>query len=379
MTRTDFATLEAFAADRLEMLEETGLRRELQPTARGAGAGAVRSGREMISFCDNDYLGLSMDPRVIEAGARALRTFGAGAGASRLVTGDHPLNHELETMIARLKGLPAARVFGSGYLANIGVVPVLVGPGDLIVMDELSHSCLHAGARLSGARVERFRHNDAAHAGELLTGARGRSLVITETVFSMDGDIAPLADLAAVCARRSAWLMTDDAHGFGVVEVDNPAPIQVGTLSKAVGAYGGYVAGPAALIDLLASRARSLVYTTGLPPSVLASALASIEIMSSEPQLAATCLANARLFASLIGHEPVDSAIVPVVFGETAKAMHASEALAREGYLVSAIRPPTVPEGTARLRFTFSATHREADVRTLAALVLRQLEVEKVH
>jgi 8-amino-7-oxononanoate synthase len=371
MATPDLSSVEAFAAARLAELQAQGLRRDLRPTSRAAGASATRDGWSLISFCDNDYLGLSTHPRVVEAAAEAAREHGVGAGASRLVSGDHPLNHQLERRIAALKGLPAARVFGSGYLANIGAIPVLVGAGDLIIMDELAHSCLHAGAKLSGAEVRLFAHNDAEEAARLLRNWRGRALVVTETVFSMDGDLAPLQALAAACKTHGAWLMTDDAHGFGVVDIDNPAPIQMGTLSKAVGGYGGYVAGPAALIDLLASRARSFVYTTGLPAPVLAAALAALDVMAEEPARREACLANGRLFGALIGQPEVNSAIVPVILGDAARAMDASAQLAAEGFLVSAIRPPTVPPGTARLRFTFSASHREADIRRLAALTSR--------
>jgi 8-amino-7-oxononanoate synthase len=315
---------------------------------------------------------LSRHPEVIAASVAATETWGTGAGASRLVTGDNPLYAELETRLARIKGLPAARVFGSGYLANIGAIPVLTGPGDIVLIDELAHACMHAGARLSGAAVRTFPHNDVEALDRMLAeGSRSsRVLVLTETVFSMDGDLAPLGEISRVCSDRGAWLMTDDAHGFGVVEQDNPAPVQMGTLSKAVGAYGGYVAGPAAFVDLLTNRARSLVYTTGLPPGVLAAALAALDVMEREPGLGKRALANARLFGSLIGRKGIESAIVPLVVGNAENALRASRKLEADGFLVTAIRPPTVPEGTARLRFTFSAAHEESEIRRLAAAVL---------
>jgi 8-amino-7-oxononanoate synthase len=330
----------------------------------------------MVSFCDNDYLGLSVNPRVIEAGIEATRKYGTGAGAARLITGDNPLNEKLEARLAALKKAPAARVFGSGYLANAGAIPALVGAGDLIVMDELCHASMHAGARLSGARVLTFAHNSVAAAAQALGQRDGTShaLLLTETVFSMDGDIAPLNDLHEAARAAGAWMMTDDAHGLGVVALDNPAEVQMGTLSKAVGAYGGYVAGPASFVELMASRARTFVYATGLPPGVLASALMALDVMEDEPALGAKALANARLFGRLIGRDKVESAIVPVILGDTDAAMNASAMLADQGMLVTAIRPPTVPEGTARLRVTFSARHEEADVRRLAALVLKTLE-----
>jgi 8-amino-7-oxononanoate synthase len=231
---------------------------------------------------------------------------------------------------------------------------------------------MHAGARLSGARVQTFAHNSVASAAQYLQqrDTTSHALLLTETVFSMDGDLAPLEQLADISRETGAWMMTDDAHGFGVVMQTNPAPIQMGTLSKAAGAYGGYVAGPQTFIDLLASRARTFVYATGLPPGVLAAAIAALEIMEAEPDLGVKALGNAKLFASLIGQREAQSAIVPVLYGEAEAAMRASATLAEQGFLVTAIRPPTVPEGSARLRFTFSANHRETDIRRLAALVL---------
>ena len=371
----EFVDIDAISAVRLAMLDERGIRRTLVPTERLADGRVLRGGEPMISFCDNDYLGLSSHPRVIEAAIEATRKYGTGAGAARLVTGDNPLNEKLEARLALMKGLPAARVFGSGYLANAGAIPALAGAGDLIVMDELCHASMHAGARLSGARIQTFDHNNVASALHFLQqrDATSHALLLTETVFSMDGDLAPLEQLAEIAGQTGAWMMTDDAHGLGVVNQTNPAPIQMGTLSKAAGAYGGYVAGPKSFVELLASRARTFVYATGLPPGVLAAALAALDIMDTEPGLGATALANARLFGSLIGRSDVASAIVPVRYGEADAAMRASATLAEQGFLVIAIRPPTVPEGTARLRFTFSARHTESDIRRLAALVLKTL------
>lgn len=369
MGQSQSDSLAAFAAERLARLEKEGLRRELHATSRHGAAAVKRGGRRLISFCDNDYLGLASDPRVARAAADAALAHGAGAGAARLVTGDCPLNAEVETKLAAMKQMPAARVFGSGYLANIGTIPAVVGPGDLIVIDHLAHSCLHTGARLSGAEVRVLPHNYAEQAHKLLEGDFPRKLLVTETVFSMDGDIAPLAALSAACDEHGAWLMTDDAHGFGVVKLDNPAPIQSGTLSKAAGGYGGYVAGSRELIDLLTSRARSFVYATGLPPAVLGAASVALDIMQAEPERGARAMAHARLFSELVGLHAAKSAIVPVLLGDAHRAMRASAALEAKGFLVTAIRPPTVPDGMARLRVTFSAAHEEADVRRLAEAV----------
>ena len=354
------------AEARLERLRAAGQHRVLKPTHRMAANQASRNGRRLISFCDNDYLSLSCDPRLAEAACDAARQYGTGAGASRLVTGNAVLNSVLEQQLAAMKGLEACLVFGSGYLANVGTIPALVGQGDTILMDELSHACMHAGARLSGAEVRVFRHNDVDHAGALMREAQGEVLVLTETVFSMDGDLAPLGALADLCEARGAWLMTDDAHGLGVVEQSNPAPIQMGTLSKAAGAYGGYVCAPGPVIDMLTSRARSLVYTTGLPPPVLGAAIAALDIMKNEPGRAARALDNAKVFCALMDLPAPRSVIVPVIIGEEARAMAISAALEEKGYLVTAIRPPTVPEGTSRLRITFATDHDEADVRGLA-------------
>lgn len=371
MPKPDTSSIEAFARARLAKLDADNLRRTLAETVRLDGGRVSRDGRALISFCDNDYLGLSTHPDVVAAAIAATRTYGAGAGAARLVTGDNPLNHALEQRLADFKSMPAARVFGSGYLANIGAIPVLAGRDDLIVIDELAHSCMYAGARLSGADIAAFPHNDVAAARRLLGRRRGeRALLLTETVFSMDGDLAPLDALADACQETGAWMMTDDAHGLGVVAIDNPAPIQMGTLSKAAGGYGGYVTGPAAFIDLLTNRARSFVYTTGLPPGVLASAEAALRIMADRPELGARAIANARLFCRLLGRPPAVSAIVPLIVGDAARALEGSARLANAGFLVTAIRPPTVPDGQARLRFTFSALHAENDIRRLAAEVL---------
>ena len=362
-----------FAEARLGRLQDAGQRRTLKPTRRMADVRASRGGRDLISFCDNDYLALSCDPRLIRAAAEAGEEYGVGAGASRLVTGDCPLNEMLEARLAARKGLEACRVFGSGYLANLGVIPALVGRTDTIVMDELSHACMYAGARLSGAQIRVFRHNDAGHAAQQMEDASGQVLMLTETVFSMDGDIAPLEALGDLCERYGAWLMTDDAHGLGVVEQFNPAPLQMGTLSKAAGAYGGYVCAPAQVVDMLTNRARSLVYTTGLPAPVLASAICALDIMVTEPERAARARANAAQFCKRMGLPAPESVIVPMIIGDEGRAMALSASLEEAGYLITAIRPPTVPEGTSRLRITFTAGHSAADVDGLADALMEAM------
>jgi 8-amino-7-oxononanoate synthase len=366
-------SLDNFALDKLAELERLHLRRALVPTGRLDGIWAERGGRRLLSFCCNDYLGLTHHPALKAAAIAAIERHGVGAGASRLVTGNHPLYAELEDRLARLKHSEAACVFGSGYLTNSAIAPVLVGDGDLILIDELSHSSLWTGARLSRATVQAFRHNDAAHAAELLVAHRashGRTLIMTEGVFSMDGDRAPLAELAALAEACDAWLMVDDAHDL---EFNNTAnvvvPLRIGTLSKALGSYGGYVCGSQPVIDLIRNRARPLIYSTGLPPASIAAAIAALNLVEAEPGLAARPLTKARAFTEAAGLPVAESAIVPVVIGEASAAVEASRILEQEGFLVVAIRPPTVPIGTARLRLTFGATHPDHEIARLAGVV----------
>ncbi|HEX6859095.1 MAG TPA: 8-amino-7-oxononanoate synthase [Caulobacteraceae bacterium] len=374
-------SLQAFAERKIAALEEETLMRRLSPTAREAGARLERGGRRLVSFSCNDYLGLSHHPAVKAAAAEALERYGAGGGASRLVTGDHPLLGELEARLAAFKGTETACVFGSGYLANTGVIPTFAGKDSLVLVDELAHGCIWAGARLTGGKVLGFRHNDPAHVAELLAAHRGgadRAIVATDGVFSMDGDIAPLGELSVVCEAHDAWLLSDDAHGVGVVGegrgsaalfADARIPLQIGTLSKALGGYGGYLAASKAVVDLVKTRARTFVYSTALPPASAAAAIAALEIVEADSGLCARPLEKARRFTRALNLPRAQSAIVPVIIGDAAAAVAAQAALEDEGYLVAAIRPPTVPAGTARLRVTFCADHEDADVDRLAALI----------
>jgi 8-amino-7-oxononanoate synthase len=375
-------SLDRYAREKLDALEARSLRRHMTETDRHAPGRARRASQALVNFCDNDYLGLGHHPEVVAAAADALRRFGTGAGASRLVTGNHPLLVALERDLADLKQTEDCVVFGSGYLANVGIVPSLVGQGDAIFIDELAHSCLFAGTRLSGANVFPFRHNDTAHLEDLLATQRGaahRVLIITDTVFSMDGDLAPLPTLARLADRHDAWLMTDDAHGIGVLGggrggtfafaelVD--VPLQMGTLSKAIGSYGGYLCASRAVCELIRNRARTFVYSTGLPPPSAAAALAALRIIRADPALAARPVALAERFTRRLGIPVAQSPIVPIIVGDAADALHASRALQDQGFLVTAIRPPTVPQGTARLRVTFCAGHWENEVDALAGAI----------
>ena len=380
-------SLDDFASRKLAALDDVRLRRTPVVTARD-GIYVERAGRRLISFSCNDYLNLSRHPTVIKAAVDAAERYGTGAGASRLVTGNHPLHAELEARLARLKATDAACVFGSGYLANTGIVPALVGSGDLILADELSHACIHAGAKLSGATVKLYRHADTDHAEALLSAHRAghpRALLVTDGVFSMDGDLAPLHDLANVAKRFDAWLLADDAHGLGVVGGGRgssfadgnggPAdvPLQMGTLSKAIGAYGGYLCASQAVIDLMYTRARTFIYSTGLPPPVVAAAIAALDIIERDKDYVAEPLRKARQFTRALNLPEPQSAIVPLVLGDSDAAIAAARSLEEDGFLVVAIRPPTVPHGTARLRFAFTAQHPDAEIGRLAASVRRRV------
>jgi 8-amino-7-oxononanoate synthase len=375
-------SLDEFATAKLGELERSSLRRALVDTTRVTAIWLLRNGRRLLSFCCNDYLNLTHHPAVKEAAIEALRVHGVGAGASRFVTGNHPLFSELEARLARLKQTEAACVFGSGYLANLGIIPALIGPDDLVLIDELAHACLWAGARLARAAVVPFRHADVEHVELLLAQLRRRhrrALIATDGVFSMDGDIAPLHGLAALAQRHDAWLMSDDAHGLGVVGGGRGSnflggrkadiPLQMGTLSKALGSYGGYVCASAAVVDLIRNRARTVIYSTGLPPAIVAAAIAALDVIEREPGYATLPLAKAKAFARRAGlPEPV-SPIVPVLLGEAETALKASRLLEDHGFLVVAIRPPTVPAGTARLRLTFNAQHPDDEIERLAEVM----------
>jgi 8-amino-7-oxononanoate synthase len=375
-------SLDEFATRKLGELERASLRRTLAETTRVDGIWALRNGRRLLSFSCNDYLNLSHHPAVKAAAIAALRQYGVGSGASRLVTGNHPLFAGLEARLARLKETPAACVFGSGYLANIGIIPALVGPDDLVLMDELAHACLWAGARLSRATVLPYCHCDLAHAAALLDAHRqshGRALIATDGVFSMDGDLAPLSELSALAERFDAWLMSDDAHGIGVVGNGRGSTfahgrkadvaLQMGTLSKAIGGYGGYLCASQAVIDLIRNRARSFIYSTGLPPAIVAAASAALDVIEQEPAYAALPLAKARSFTRRLSLPEAESPIVPLIIGEAQAALQAARLLEEEGFLVVAIRPPTVAAGTARLRFAFTAQHPDAEIERLAEVV----------
>lgn len=376
-------SLDAFARAKLAVLDAGGLRRTLVRTRRLDGPWVERNGKRYLSFSCNDYLNLTNHPAVKAAATEAIALYGTGAGASRLVTGDHPLMEELEGRLAAFKGTEAACVFSTGYAANTGTIPTFVGERDHLFIDERAHACIWAGARLSGAEAQAFRHNDLVDLERRLSAAdpRGARLIVTEGVFSMDGDVAPLTALAKVAERYGAWLMTDDAHGVGVLAEGRgsnalfPAAridLQMGTLSKALASSGGYVCGSKAAIDLIKTRARSFVYSTGLPPASASAALAALEVIEARPELCALPLAKASLLTRAANLPEAESAIVPIILGEPQTALDAQAALEAEGFLVVAIRPPTVAAGTSRLRIAVTSGHPDADIERLGA-ALRKL------
>jgi 8-amino-7-oxononanoate synthase len=370
-------SIKQVADSKLAELQARHLRRTAATTHRRPGAVVERGVQRTISFSCNDYLGLTHHPAVKRAAIAAIETYGVGAGASRLVTGNHPLYAQLEERLARFEDSEAACVFGSGYLANLGTIPTWIGPEDLFLADALSHACVLAGGRQSGATEHLYRHDDIDDCERLLRAhrlAHRRCLIATDSVFSMDGDRARLAELAELARDHDAWLLVDEAHGLGLLtgaeaETAPAIDLRVGTLSKALGSYGGFVAGSKAAVDLLLNRARSLIYSTGLPPASLAAAIAALDVIESDPARRARPVERARQFATALGLRAPTSAIVPLLVGEAVEALSASERLAEAGFLVVAIRPPTVPEGTSRLRFSFSADHSEDDVEALAQAV----------
>jgi 8-amino-7-oxononanoate synthase len=368
--------------------ERRARQRFRQPTLLDGPCGrtAVVGGREHLNFCANDYLGLASDPDVVAAFRDAADRWGVGSGASHLVCGHQRPHQMLEEALAAHTGRERALLFSTGYMANIGAITALVGKGDALFQDRLNHASLLDAGLLSGARFRRFAHNDAgALAAQLARSDAGRKLVVTDGVFSMDGDQAPLAAYLDACEAGDAWLMVDDAHGLGVLDgqgrgtgfaqgVNERVPVYMGTLGKALGTAGAFVAGSNELIETLIQFARTYVYTTAMPAAVAAATLVSLDKARREPQRRAHLNALIQRFrrgAAELGYTLIDSdtPIQPILIGDDGAALALSRALAEHGVLVSAIRPPTVPEGQARLRVTLSAAHREADVdRLLGAL-----------
>ncbi|HEX5515212.1 MAG TPA: 8-amino-7-oxononanoate synthase [Gammaproteobacteria bacterium] len=361
------------------------------------GGHAELDGRRLRVFCSNDYLGLAVDPRVVEAFQRAAADYGVGSSGAHLITGHRREHDALEEELADFLGRSRALLFSTGYMANTGLIDALVRDGDAVFHDWLNHASLYDGGRLSGAAVFRYAHADtAALAGLLMQGEYRRRLIVSDGLFSMDGDVAPLAELAELARRHGGWLMVDDAHGIGVVGPEGrgcvaaaglseaEVPVLMGTLGKALGSFGAFVAGSTELIEWCVQKARTYIYTTALPPAVCAATRQALRLVQAENwrrERLSLLVARFRAGAEQIGLSlmPSNSPIQPIVIGDAAAALALSRGLEQDGFLVTAIRPPTVPSGTARLRVTLNALHSEADVDALlAALERRQRQLPAV-
>jgi 8-amino-7-oxononanoate synthase len=371
----------------LAALDAQGLRRERKVLDTAQSVHVTVDGRDYTAFCSNDYLGLANHPAIIEAAREGAVRFGMGAGASHLVLGHSRAHHDLEQALAEFLQLPRALLFSTGYMANIGVVTALAGREDAVFADRLNHASLNDACLLSRAKFKRYAHTDLDMLARLLgqTSAR-RKLVVTDVVFSMDGDIAPVRELLALCETHDAWLMLDDAHGFGVLGANGRGALEhfgisgmhsrriiyMATLGKAAGGFGAFVAGDTSLIETLIQRARSYIYTTATPPLVAYALLKSLGVIASEGWRRDSLINRIIQLKQLLKTKqgkllPSDTAIQPLIVGGNHAAMSLSTKLEAQGILVPAIRPPTVPQGSARLRISLSAAHTAEDIRLLVA------------
>ncbi len=369
------------------MLDEAGTRRRLRITERLPGRRIRVDGADVVDFASNDYLGLASDKRISAASQKAAAAHGFGGSAARLIAGNHPLHSELESAIAKYKRREAALLFSSGYLANVGCIPALAGKEDVIFADELNHASLVDGCRLARAEVRIFRHRDLDHLQSLLAESAGarRRLIVTDAVFSMDGDIFPLDDLVTIAKRHDAWTYVDDAHGTGVLGetgrgsaelfgVEAEIDVLMATLGKALGTSGAFVCGAQTLVDFLMNRARTFVFTTATPPSLSAAAIEAVRIAEADSSMRERLWENCDYLKKRVSQGELsrrvhlsDAAghIVPVMIGDSADTTRIGAALLERGHLVGAIRPPTVPNGRARLRITLGADHTREDIDKL--------------
>ena len=365
----------------LASLETQALRRRLQTVEEVLPGGRVRvAGKVLLNLSSNDYLGLALDPRLIQGAQAAAARWGAGAGASRLVAGNYALHEAVEKQLAAFKGTGDAVIFSTGYAANLGVISALAGPGDVIFSDRLNHASIYDGIKLSGAGLSRFPHRDLGRLEQMLRKAAGgrRRLIITDSVFSVDGDLANLSGLVALKERYGAWLMIDEAHATGILGprgaglaealgLTSRVDIHLGTFSKALGSLGGYVAGDRRLIEYLHNRARSFIYSTALAPPVLGAITAALKIVAQEPERRASLLEEAGKFrrgleAAGLNTLGSETQIIPVLVGENARTLEFAAHRRERGLLAVALRPPTVPPGRARVRFSLSAAHSREDL-----------------
>ncbi len=379
---------------RLAEVKKNGLYRRLRAVEGAQDAAIILEGQEVLLFSSNNYLGLANHPALKQAAQEAIAQYGCGSGASRLISGSMAVHHELEQRLATLKKTEAALVFPTGYHANIGVLSALMGSGDTILSDSLNHASIIDGCRLSRADTCVYRHADTKHLGELLKTcpATGQRLIVTDSVFSMDGDVAPLTEIVRLAQQYDAWVMVDEAHATGVfgphgsglveeLDLTGQVDIQMGTLGKALGCVGAFVAGSYELIDWLVNRARSFIYTTAIPPAVAAAVLAALDIVEQESERRQQLWDNTRVLADglrSLGYTlgATRSQILPVIIGEARETMVVAAAILQRGVFAHGIRPPTVPEGTSRIRVTPMATHTSDHLsRTLDAFAAAGKEV----
>ena len=376
-------TLDHHLSGELHRLTEANLCRSLRVIDRAEGVLLTIGGREIVGFSSNDYLGLASHPALAEAMAEGARRWGTGATASRLICGTTAEHAALEEELASAKGTEASLVFSTGVAAATGTIPALVGRGDVVILDKLAHACLIDGTHASGAKMRVFPHNDLGKLESHLRWARethpqGRILIVTESVFSMDGDLAPLRDIVELKERHGAWLLLDEAHAVGVrgngiqgvageFGLIDRIEVQMGTLGKALGVSGGYIAGSRVLFDFLINRARSFIFSTAPSPAVAAACRAALKVVCSEEgdRLRATLRGRIALLSSLLRTAPAESAIIPLILGSEERALAEAARLFERGFFVPAIRYPTVPKNTARLRVSLSAAHSPEQIRCL--------------
>jgi 8-amino-7-oxononanoate synthase len=364
--------------DELKDLEKKGLLRTVRPVSSPRHPVVTIQGRELINFSSNDYLGLAQHPALIEAASKALHDYGTGSTASRLICGSLDIFHQLEEIIASFKKTEAALTFANGFATAMGTIPAIVGKGDTVILDKLAHACLIDAAKLSGATLRIFPHNDLNKLEKLLTSSKGRTLIVTESVFSMDGDLCPLADIVELKEQHGALLLLDEAHAVGILgqygqglaeelELRDQIDFQMGTLGKALGSAGGYLATSKAWHNLLINKARSFIYSTAPPPSQATASLAAINLLNSPEgkTLRARLQSNISVFKSQIPEPKSLPPIIPKIIGGNSAALAASASLLDKGFLGPAIRYPTVPRGTARLRITLSAPHSLENIHDL--------------
>ena len=375
-------SFKSFIKNKLKEISKKNQFREITTTYRKRNNIVEREKNKLVSFSCNDYLSLSLNKKVIEAAKTATHKYGAGSGASRLITGNNPLYEKLESMLAKLKNAEACCVFGSGYLANLGVISAIMSNKDIIFIDELSHSSTYLGAKLSNAKVIKFKHNDIVNLKKLIKTYRAKfqkCLIVTEGVFSMDGDISPQDEISEITKNCDAMFLLDDAHGLGILgdgsgsnSIFKKKPsvdIYIGTLSKSLGSYGGFVCGNKTLIKFIVNRCRTQIYTTGLPPGVIGATIKALEIINKRKDLIKKPLENAKYFCKLMNFDVPSSPIVPIILGEEKKVIKISNKLLAQNFLVGAIRPPTVPEKSSRLRLAFNSSHTRIQIKKLSKVL----------